>query len=192
MFMKKIFIIAGSLTAIVLMIILFILLALWLAFGGASYFIPIPKPEITYGEFPFKLTYELDGEIKTIEDTIICEFDGFEVVGEAGKYRKWKIYTKSTGERMISLFDLRSNNTFTEWGQKVLELCFDPGSAEYYMGDVGNRQSAGNLCKWIDYLYILPDGKTGYSAFKLDEAWEKFKIKLISWEVSPPIQNSFK
>lgn len=151
-----------------------------------------PKPEITYGEFPFRLTYELDGEIKVVEDIIICEFDGFDNLGSGGKQRKWKIYAKSTGKRMIALYDLRANDDFTEWGNQVLELCFDPGNAEYYMGDVGDRQRRGSLGKWIDYLYISPDGKTGYSAFELDEAWGKYKIKFISWEPSPPIQNYFK
>ena len=49
-----------------------------------------PKPEITYGEFDFKLVYEIDGEIQTIEDTIICEFDGFNIDEASGKTRRWK------------------------------------------------------------------------------------------------------
>ena len=49
-----------------------------------------PKPEITYGEFDFKLVYEIDGEIQTIEDTIICEFDGFNIDEVNGKTRRWK------------------------------------------------------------------------------------------------------
>lgn len=151
-----------------------------------------PKPEITYGEFPISITYEIEGEIQEIQDTIVCEFDGFENLGSAGKYRKWKAYVKSTGNKMVTLYDLRLNADFTEWGNQALELCFDPGNAEYYMGDVGNRQRSGSLGKWVDYLYITPDGKTGYSSFELDEAWERYKFKLISWDLSPPIQNSFK
>lgn len=34
-----------------------------------------PIPEITYGEFPFRLEYEKNGERFIIEDTIIAEFD---------------------------------------------------------------------------------------------------------------------
>ncbi|MFA8307240.1 YdgA family protein, partial [Paenibacillus alvei] len=33
-----------------------------------------PRPEITYGEFPFKLVYEINGERKVIQDTVICEY----------------------------------------------------------------------------------------------------------------------
>ena len=42
-----------------------------------------PAPEITYGEFPIKVTCEINGEIKVIEDTVICEFDGFENLYDA-------------------------------------------------------------------------------------------------------------
>ena len=42
-----------------------------------------PMPEITYGEFPFRLVYELNGEQIVIEDIIICEFDGFGMGGGA-------------------------------------------------------------------------------------------------------------
>ena len=34
-----------------------------------------PAPEITYGEFPFRLEYEIEGERFVIEDTLIAEFD---------------------------------------------------------------------------------------------------------------------
>ena len=36
-----------------------------------------PLPEITYGEFPFRLEYELNEKLHVIEDTLIVEFDGF-------------------------------------------------------------------------------------------------------------------
>ena len=43
-----------------------------------SFFEIIQKPEIKVGEFDFQLTYEIDGEIKTIEGTYVCEFDGID------------------------------------------------------------------------------------------------------------------
>lgn len=190
--MKKTLIITGIIISILLLIILLLMFWFWFIFGGGSYFIQVPKPEITYGEFPFRLKYEINGKIETIEDTLVCEFDGFNVEGENGKYRKWKTSVKSTGKDMITLYDLRKNNDFTDWGNQVLELCFDPGNGEYYMGDTGDRQRKGSLGTWIDYLYLSESGKTGYSAFKPDEAWEKYNIKIISWEIADPIQNNFK
>ena len=43
-----------------------------------SFFEIIEKPEIKVGEFDFSLTYEIDSEIKIIEGTYVCEFDGIE------------------------------------------------------------------------------------------------------------------
>lgn len=47
------------------------------AFGGLNFFTYVPRPEITYGEFPIELTYSVDGEVYTAKDTVVCEFDGF-------------------------------------------------------------------------------------------------------------------
>lgn len=188
--MNRFFIIIGSFVAAILVIILIIIFMFWLAFGGANYFIQIPKPEITYGEFPFKLTYELNGEIKTIEDTIICEFDGFEVIGEAGKYRKWKKRLKSGNER-ITLLNIRDMEEKDDYNHTILELFFSYGNSEYYMGDEYHR-SPPQISDYIEYLYQSMDGTIGGSAFKADEAYEKYKIRLIGWEAASPIQNSFK
>ena len=62
-----------------------------------------PKPEIKYGEFPISVTYEVNGEIIVIEDTVICEFDGVELRGGAGKYRTWKSRLKSGNESLTLL-----------------------------------------------------------------------------------------
>ena len=35
------------------------------AFGGLNFLISVPKPEIEYSEFPFTLTYEINGEVTT-------------------------------------------------------------------------------------------------------------------------------
>lgn len=149
-----------------------------------------PKPEITYGEFPCRITYELNGEKKVIEDVIICEFDGFDNLGSGGKYRKWKSYLKSGNENM-TLLDLRPLNEKNEFGHTMLEFFFSYGNAEYYMGDT-QRQSVPHIADYVEYKYRTEDGSIGGSAYKADEAYEKYKIRLISWEASPLIENVFK
>lgn len=166
-----------------------------------------PKPEITYGEFPFKLTYELNGETKIIKDTIICGFDGFYSLGSAGKYRKWKTHLKSMVDELIpankrgketdfariTLLDLRNYDVFDDFGHKVLELYFYGGNGHYYMGDeLGGNSRSGQDFTWVYYAYQNADGTIGHSGYKANEAWEKYKIKLISWEPSPPIKNTYK
>ena len=180
-------------TSIVIFALLFYVVIMFIAaFGGFNFLLRVPKPEITYGEFPCVLTYEVDGEIKTIEDTIVCEFDGFEALSEAGKYRKWKSYLKSGDEELV-LLNLRDKNEVNEFGHTMLELFFYWGNAEYYMGDVDDgRSNKEQDFKWVEYKYKNAEGQIGGSAYKADEAYEKYKIRLISWEVAPPIKNEFK
>ena len=190
--MKKVFIVTGIVFAILLAMFFAVVFWFWLMFGGASYFVHVPKPAVTYGEFPFKLTYEFHGNTKVIEDTIICEFDGFEVVGEAGKYRRWKAHLKS-GKEYITLFDARKLIAEKDYeGNKILELYFDWGNAEYYMGDTMRHACGAQSLDEVCYLYRAKEKRTiGHSVVGAKMALEKYKIELISWEVAPPIENTF-
>ena len=149
-----------------------------------------PKPEITYGEFPCRITYELNGEKNVIEDVIICEFDGFDNLGSAGKYRKWKSRLKS-GNEGLTLLNLRHLNEKNEFGHIILELFFSYGNGEYYMGD-NERCSIPQISDYVEYKYKTKEGTIGGSAYQADEVYEKYKLRLISWECAPPIENSFK
>ncbi|MBQ2840423.1 MAG: hypothetical protein IJE70_03665, partial [Oscillospiraceae bacterium] len=60
----------------------------------------------TYGEFPFKLEYELNGKKYTVEDVWVCEFNGFGSNEGFGKHRQWKGKVKSTGEDKIVLLEV--------------------------------------------------------------------------------------
>ena len=152
-------------------------------------FNPSP-PKIKYGEFPFRLKFEINGQQKVIEDVVICNFDGYEWRGESGKYRKWKSYLKSGNER-ITLIEF-SENIQDKWNHQILELYFYWGNAEYYMSDLSNRPKSGQDFDYINYMYKNAEGKIGFSAFTADEAWNKYKVKLLSWEIAPPIKNTFK
>ncbi len=167
----------------------------WLPWFGIfvnSYFGPNPpEPEITYSEFPLRLEYQIADEIKVIEDTLVCEFDGFKVVGESGKKRVWKSYLKSGNER-ITLLDLSDRNVIDDWGKPIIELYFYFGNAEYFMGDNSHTARSNQNFDFIQYIYKAKDGNMGGSALKADKAWEMFQIRLVKWEASPPVQNSFK
>lgn len=55
------------------------------------------SPEIKYGEFPFKITYKLDGEVYTVEDVYICEYKGLGFTSEyCGFYNRWEGHIKDT------------------------------------------------------------------------------------------------
>lgn len=146
-----------------------------------------PEPEITYGEFPISITYEINGEIKLIEDIIVCEFDGYKNMGTAGKRRVWKSRLKSGNERLILLRVEESDLTF--------EITSTWGLPEYYMGDfrqsVEEYERAMKDDRYLGYVQWEDGVQTGSSIPK-EEAWEKYHIKIINQDYSSPIENTFK
>lgn len=138
-----------------------------------------PRPEITYGEFPFKLVYEINGERKVIQDTVICEYDGVGMDEGQGKHRKWKQRYVS-GNKNITLLKINNNS----------EIVYSEGSANYYMGDLKEYEQYNPL--FPDAIIIEKDiGSTSEGLIRADELLKKYHIKLISWEPSPPIKNTF-
>lgn len=153
-----------------------------------------PRPEITYGEFPFRVEYEINGQRKVIQDTLICEFDGFGADEGNGKYRKWE-------ERLASGNSFRQS--LLEVNGKV-EISYYPGIAEYFMGDLGDNEEfqqtiadsivikRGSRMIKKDGRVFENDGMTVSTQFSnADEFLDKYHIKLISWDSTPPIKNNF-
>ncbi len=186
----KIFLTVLLIILIVLSPILFIVFGIFIWFAGSMgygllgyIFIPNPpKPEITYGEFPFEIVYEIDGEIFTIQDVYVCEYDGVALDSDgSGKHRNWKGYLKSTGESRLVL--LKDNN--------ITLACYirSPG---YYMDDP-NETDDVFISPYIFYV-ISPNkfGGTSTGVLDIDLYLDKYKLKLISWELSLPIENSIK
>jgi hypothetical protein len=151
----------------------------WLAILIGIQLEPNPsRPEITYGEFPFRLEYEINGQRKVVKDTLICEYDGIGADEGRGKYRKWKQRLASGNERIILL---KVDDT------KKIE--FVPGSAEYYMGDsdIGKNDSS-----FPNAIIITQDGRfTTESGIRADQLLKEYNIKLVGWDASQPIKNSF-
>ena len=140
-----------------------------------------PRPEITYGEFPFRVEYEINGELIVVEDTIICEFDGFNVSwGGDGKTRKWKASFASGRKTLFK----QSADLLVDDANHIY---FSMGNALYYMGD----GTGGNpYCQ----AYKARKISSGYSTRTIspDELYNTYNIRVISYEFSPPIVNSFK
>ena len=55
------------------------------AFGGLNIFIYVPRPVVTYGEFPIELTYSVDGDIYTAKDAVVCEFNDWSSIKKGYK-----------------------------------------------------------------------------------------------------------
>ena len=137
-----------------------------------------PMPEIRYGEFPFRLEYEINGERIVIEDTVICEFDGVGWNEGVGKHRKWKSHLAS---------NKKEEDIFIVTAEKVKIYCY-VGSAEYYMNDE----------RWPEQrpltprFYFVKLNSWDTTMYYIEEFIEKYGLKLISWEFTDPIVNTFK
>lgn len=184
--MKKTLFSSTPVKLVIVMVVVYYIYPWFVIFIGTMSQPDPPKPKITYGEFPFKLVYDIDGKRKVIEDTLICEFDGVGMDEGRGKFRKWKEQLASGNENVL-LLKVNDFNPFIVYK----EIYYDTGGADYYMDDMSNG---------VSYEHGFPDarrfekyvgGGSSDGIIFADELYEKYKIKIISWDYTPPIQNSF-
>ncbi len=181
------------LTTIIIILIIMVVLCFcvfiypWIALRFGITMLPNPyKPEITYGEFPFCLKYEIKGEQVEVNDVLICEYDGVGFDTGRGKYRKWKSRLKS-GNTRITLFK-----------SDEIEIFYSPGLpssriAGVYMGDTEEYPGTNEATfpnAW--YTSDFEDKTAKKYIITSEEMLEKYQIRLISWEPSKPIKNTFK
>lgn len=185
-------------TQIVLIIfVIVVLLCFGLYVYAATYIFPIapywitqlppnpPSPKIKYGEFDFKLEYEISGKRYVVEDTLVCEFDGFEVRALGGsKERKWKSRLKSGRARIVLL---RTDD---------VEIFYDPGlsnsQAAIYMGD--NKIYHGDNGSTFPNAWcrkISTDKNEKAYIIYAHEMLSEYKLQIVSWQPSDPIENDF-
>lgn len=178
--MKKILVnLVGLLTLMAVLIILVFSMPWLLMHYGINSLPNPPEPAITYGEFPFRLEYELNGQRMVIQDRLICEYAGVGSDEGRGKYREWK-EKLANGEERVTLLVVDENT----------EIFYDPGPAYYYMGDMQERKSF--IHKFPNALVMRKDGKfTTYSLIEASELLQQYNIQLIRWEYTQPIENSF-
>lgn len=139
------------------------------------------KPEIKEGEFNFRLTYEVDGEIDTIEGTYVCKFEKVEYYLD-GVSRQWSGYIK--GHEDSTSYALKTTD---EGVIKVeLDIC-----SEFFMSDPHYKSNENtDEPKPEPYLYISTsdDAETEYKG----NLYEGDDVKIISFEYDKPIANEYK
>ena len=164
----------------------------WSMMAIVNFFTPgPPTPKTTYGEFPFRIVYEIGGERYVIEDTLICEYAGRNKEGYTGKELKWSGRLLS-GEKISQGFlNYEEPIQGNEWkyGFKVLildhintgygyigSLRIDIGSAQYYLG----YYALGDYIPGKAY----DDGKGFLDA---DTLFAKYDVRIIEAIFSEPM-----
>lgn len=167
---------------IVIVLVVAILVAGAQMFG---LFETLPKPEIKEGEFDFTLTYEIDGEIKTINGTYVCKFDKIQRELD-GIARHWDGYIKDHDD--FTAYELKT----TEDGviKVELDIC-----SEFFMSDPAYKLTENtDVYKPEPYLYITSgdptiEDPTNVVSF---DYYEGDDVKIISFEYDAPIENIYK
>ncbi len=168
------------------------------AVESLSLFIEQKPPQITEGEFPFVVEYEIDGERYIIEDTVVCSFDGYDHSAWFAKPRTWNEHLKSRDEDKRIILHEENNYSVLTPGRlnERSRVVLNYGSGEYYMGDKTNSRSMIYAKPFFYYSErYKTDEKTEHNTGeKLSEKdLEKyFGIKVIRFEFSKPIKNKFK
>lgn len=136
-------------------------------------------PTVTAQDFSYSVTYQLNGETKTLNGIYRCKFDGF----SGGEDPYERCYS---GEYIID-GQTSPSHTYTvaekDGAQLYIVTLFNEA---YLMGDT----------KHLDYGYALQDpfleavDKEGY-AYDGTQMPAEFTSEIISWEYPQPIENTF-
>lgn len=135
------------------------------------------KPTITEEQFPFSITYELNGETKTIQDVYSVRYEK-----NAGYTdTKTRVYVGKIG-------DMSEGDTFytiqeDKDGRIVLNTKLYP---DYLMGDTEYDYFSCDVFEPQILYYDLEEIE-----YTDEETLSEQGVKLVSWEYPTPIENSF-
>lgn len=135
------------------------------------------KPTVTEAEFPFKITYELDGETLTLDDVYKVNY----VPNDADDNHKGRVYEGkrlSSGEDNTNIILKQDENSRVELWMYLY--------ADYLMGDPEYDYFEGKAFQ--PKIYYNDENETEYQD---EETLAEQGVKLISFEYPTPIENSF-
>ena len=174
--------IKSSILMIILSVVILLLIIPWGKLAISSIFSKNPpKPEQQYGEFPFSLSYEKNGKLIEIKDTLVIEYLGVGYNEGLGKYNKWNTYYKNS---QIADKDLEIFNEYVDGVGSVI-ISYKLGSCEYYMGlDETEALYKYNTIRPGDIVLSSPNETRIISN---DELYNDYKIRIIEKSISPPL-----
>lgn len=139
----------------------------------------VTRPDIKEGRFDVSVTYEVNGEIKTIDLVYICEYDGVNLTLEGTSYRAWsgRFDGYSEGD-LIEILE-------TDGGRVALCFLIYP---EYFMGEP-DYESDFYPRVLTNYVYY----EDGFEMIDDDQELiaESYGVKIIGLEYDRPIENEF-
>jgi hypothetical protein len=133
------------------------------------------KPKVTEGEFPFSITYELDGETVTIKDVYKVHYE------KLGGYKS-RVYSGEIGNRGEdnTIYNLKKDDV----GRVELWTHFHP---DYLMGDSEYDYYDDEAFEPKIYYYDAQETESHD-----EETLAEHGVKLISFDYPEPIKNSLR
>lgn len=155
------------------------------------------SPEITKQEFPFCIEYSVEGQIFKLEDTVVCEFDGFSPNSghkSPDIIRSWSEKFKSTDNSYSDVLIVEEYNKKSILKNRT-NLCsfvyLSVGHAEYYMGDKYKEIEAPCFYYYESFERLNGYVSGEYTVLSEEQLKDFFDIEIISVSFKPPIENSF-
>ena len=157
-----------------------LILLLLFSLGMTSCAILTPQPAIKEGEFDVSVTYEVNGEIKTLNLVYICEYDGVKRTLEGTVYRAWNGHFDGYADGDVI------EVLATDDGGKIA-LCFLI-YPEYFMGEPDYTDDFYPHVL-INYIYY----ENGEEMIDTNQELisKNYGVKIISCEYDTPIDNGF-
>ena len=145
------------------------------------------KPEIRAGEFPFSITYEYQGETKTLSGTYRCEYSGSGTIHSEHR-RYW------TGESIIEYSGEYDIPNIIYQDDTMTLAVFEDMEAGYFMGDPLYADWYLNYgqegpCPRVDYHDHIND--VSLDDENRDEILEAIGFKIVDFTYAEPIENNF-
>ena len=157
----------------------FLLLTVILTAMLTSCGLTVPRPEVKKGEFDVAITYEVNGEVKTLDLVYVCEYDRVAWTLEGTSYRAWNgNFVGYDDGDVIPVLE-------TEGGKVALCVLIYP---EYFMGE---PDYATDFYPHVLTNYIYYEDGNEMIIDDQELIAEEYGVKVIGCEYSEPIENSF-
>ena len=153
----------------------------------------VPEPAIKSGEFPFVLEYEYEGETYVIEDVVVCTYTGYITSGFYPRKpykRTYDSYLKNGSDTVLLEIEQNAED-FVKEGRISESVVLRFGDGGYYLGDPDTTSfhpCIAHTERCIRFPTGILDGSTEVPLERLEEY---YGIKLIRFEFSSPIENTF-
>ena len=160
-------------------IIGFLLLTVILAAMLTGCGLTVPRPEVKEGEFDVSITYEVNGEAKTLDLVYVCEYNGISMTLEGTYYREWN--GNFVGYKDGDVIPVLET---ADGGKVALCVLIYP---EYFMGE----PDYDNFSPIVLTNYIYYEDGNEMIIDDQELISKDYGVKVIGCKYSEPIVNSF-